>query len=166
MKSCPALLDHLRKRGVIVDEESPSIFGYALRGHYPFGDKKAEFSILYVSLSKKAMLHMTFPIYRVGDEEMVASYDKFFPKEKSQWGRSTPSFRQAIVDYMRGQALCPAERRNYIGIDDEKGIVEIRLVAKGKTMGEKGFIDAYRLLQYELEAGQLHRDVLTHLFAF
>ena len=165
MKSCPALLDHLRKKGVVIEEESPSVFGYALKGHYPFGEKKASFTLLFVSLSKKAMLHLSFPIYRIGDKDMEEAYDRFFPKEKNEWGRSSPSFRQAIKDYSRGQALCPAERRNYIEIDDETGMVEIRLVAKGKSMGEKGLIDAYRLLQYELEAGQLHRDVLTHLFA-
>ena len=166
MKSQSSLLEHLASKGVIVDEESPSLFGYAIKGHYPFGEKEVRFTILYISLTKKASLHLTFPVYRPGDTAMEEAYDTFFPKEKSQWGRSTPSFRQATIDYMRGQALCPAERRNYIGIDDESGMVEIRLIAKGKSMGEKGFIDAYRLLQYELEAGQLHRDVLTHLFAF
>ena len=166
MKSCPDLLRFLSSRGAIDVEEAPSIFGYSLKGCYPLGERRVEFSFLFVSLTKKGMLHLTFPLFTPGNQEMIDAYDSFFPKEKNQWGRSTPSFRQAIIDYMRGQELCPPERRNYIGIDEERQIVEIRLIERGKAMGEKGMIDAFRKLRYELEMGQLHRDVLTHLFAF
>ena len=166
MKSNKGLLDHLEKKGVVIEEDAPSLFGYALKGYYPLGDRKVSFSFLFVSLSKTARLLLTFPIYHQGDQEMVDVYDRFFPKEKNQWGRSNPPFRQAIIDYMRGQALCPMDRRNSIEIKDEEGLVEIRLIAKGNAMGEKGMLDAFRKIQYELEMGQLHRDVLTHLFAF
>ena len=166
MKSCPDLLSHLKSLGVEIENESPSLFGYALKGYYPLGERRVHFFYLFGSLSKRATLQMDFPIYKNGDQEMIDAYDSFFPKEKNAWGRSTPSFRQAIKDYMRGQELCPVASRNYIGINDDQGIVEIRLVASSRSMGEKGMIEAFKKLRYELEQGQLHRDVLSHLFAF
>ena len=103
-------------------------------------------------------------MYIRGEEKMVRLYDEHFPEEKSMWGRSTPSFRQAIIDYMRGQKMVASERQFYIGINEEN-MVEIRLHAYGKRRGEEGFLSALAVLEYELEKGQLHRDVLTHLFA-
>lgn len=166
MKKAPSVIENLTRRGVIIDSESPSLFGYAVEGHFPIDEqRKLTFTLLYLGLSKKAMIHIAFPLYHRGDEIMEEHYNRRFPQEKNMWGRSTPNFRQAIKDYMRGQDLCPPERRNYIGIDDEKGIVEIRLQSKGKKMGEEGFLYALQVMEYELEKGQLHRDVLTHLFA-
>ena len=89
-------------------------------------------------------------------------YDSLFPEEKSAWGRSTPKFTQAIVDYMRGQVGSP----NRIELLEAETDLHIVLGVSTLNGGEAGLQQGIDKLSFELRKGPMHEQVLTHMFAF
>lgn len=93
---------------------------------------------------------------------LMELYDATFPEEKTMWGRSTPKFTQAIIDYMRGQA----HSGTVVELLNAESDLHIFMTVPTMTGGENGLKQGLDRLSFELRKGALHEQVLTHMFAF
>lgn len=152
---------YLEGRGLHTEKTVEKFFGFHYEGYYPFGEKRCDLQIDYRPFSKTATLEMRFP-YGKRDADLEAAYDTAFPEEKGMWGRSSPSFEQAIIDYNRGQSEGSPLR---IRLTQGGTRVEISITIATLKGGAEGFHQAIGRFYFELRQGQLHRDVLIHLFA-
>ena len=156
-----AQVAYLESRGLVTTFTQEKLFSFRYEGYFPFGEKKCELKMEYRPFSKSASLELGFP-YAKRDPELEAAYDAAFPEEKGMWGRSSPSFEQAIIDYNRGQSEgSPLQ----IKLKESGTYVQISIVISTMKGGAEGFQQAIQRFYFELHQGQLHRDVLIHLFA-
>ena len=151
-------LDFLANRGVNVISTRKSLFGFKADCEYPFGQEKVALALSYSSLGKSMLIEFSMP-YDPFSEDLKNEYDRLFPEEKNMWGRSSPSFPQAITDYMRGQK----HSSNLVELRDHGKLLYIRIGVAG--LGQDGFLSCLQKASFEFRKGLLHADVLFHLFA-
>ena len=151
----------LEKAGLTQTKFKRGLFNVVYLGQYPFGDKHAEVEIQYQPWLRGARLKLSFP-YDKFDQGLIDAYDKNFPDEVGMWGRSSPSFKQAIIDFKRGQSPSSPYR---IELLEAGRRVEIEVSTPVFHYGEAGFNQAIAKLSSLLRNGPFHEDVLTHLFA-
>ena len=151
-------LDFLANRGVNVLSTQKTLFGYKAEGEYRFGQEKASLSLSYSSLGKSMSVELSMP-YDPFSKDLQGEYDRLFPEEKNMWGRSSPSFPQAIKDYLRGQK----HSSNLVELREHGKLLYIRIGVAG--LGKDGFLSCLQKASLEFRKGLLHADVLFHLFA-
>ena len=94
-------------------------------------------------------------------KELEEVYDSIFPQEKTMFGRSSPSFRQSIIDFQRGQE----KSSNPIKVILQPDSVNVIGGVPTKGRGDQGLLDGLKLISKTFRTGPLHNDVLFHLFA-
>ena len=151
-------LDFLANRGVNVVSAHKSLFGFKADCEYVYGQEKLSLGLSYSALGKSMIVELAMP-YDPFSEDLKAEYDRLFPEERAMWGRSSPAFRQAIKDYMRGQA----HSSNLVELRDHGRTLYVRIGVAG--LGQDGFLSCLQKASFEFRKGLLHADVLFHLFA-
>ena len=154
-------LTWLKTRGICVEKCKKSLFGVRLLCSYPIGEKKTTLDLLFFSIFRSLTANIHIP-YSPFKGPLMDLYDATFPEEKTAWGRSSPKFGQAIVDYMRGQA----GTGNRVELLNGETDLHILLAVAANNGGEDGLRQGLDRLSFELRKGPLHEQVLTHMFAF
>lgn len=160
-KRYQSIIEMLTSRGIVVEKSKTSLFGAYLSCSYPIGEKKMMLALSYSSVFRSVNVDIHIP-YSPFKGPLMDLYDSLFPEEKSMWGRSTPKFTQAIVDYMRGQV------GGLNKVELLQGETDLHLVLGTPTSfgGEGGFKQGIEKISFELRRGPMHEQVLTHMFAF
>ena len=157
-KRYPNSFAYLEKNHLSVASFSHHLFSDDLKVEMSlYADKKLTINLSYSRLFGSLSYELHFPL---PNKELEAIYDSYFPKEKSMFGRSSPSFRQAVIDYMRGQEHAPNPIKVTVG--EDVAIVGA-VLAKGRK--DAGLLSGLRELSKTMRTGPLHNDVLFHLFA-
>ena len=160
-KRYEAVIEKLKTRGICVEKWKKSLFGAQILCSYPIGEKKMTLDISFSSTFHSLVADIHIP-YSPFKGPLMDLYDATFPEEKTAWGRSTPKFTQAIVDYMRGQS----GSGNRVELLNGETDLHILLAVSTLSGGEEGLQQGLDHLSFELRKGPLHEQVLTHMFAF
>jgi len=150
----------LESRGVKVNELKSRLFGALIHASYPFGDKEVAIDLDYSSFHHSLMATFLIP-YSPIKGPLMEEYDRVFPEEKSAWGRSSPKFEQAIVDYMRGQTHSGTK----VELRNHKSELFIQFFVSTPASKEAGLLDCLKKASFEMRQGMIHGDVLFHMFA-
>ncbi len=157
-KRFPKTCAYLAKRGVEVAFYKRKLFAIDLTLVYPLPCGEVKIVGTWSKFFGSFTFMMTFP---KPSKELEEVYDSFFPEEKTMFGRSSPSFRQAIMDYERGQKK--AENPISVVYDGKQVTISGGVATHGK--GDEGLLSGLENLSKTMRTGPLHGDVLFHLFA-
>lgn len=154
-------LGFLRSKGMKVIEAKKKPMGLNMILEYPFGQKKVEVRLFYHSFFHSLRAEFHIP-YSPVDKELQEEYDRVFASEKNAWGKSSPKFEQAIVDYMRGQA----HSGTTVELRDHKKELFISFGVAVNGRKEEGLLEGLGKVSFEMRQGMIHGDVLFHMFAY
>lgn len=160
-KQYATIIEDLKTKGICIEKEKKSLFGARLLLSYPIGEKKMTLDISYSSLFRSLTADIHIP-YSPFKGPLMDEYDRIFPEEKNAWGRSTPKFTQAIIDYMRGQK----GSGNKVELLNAESDLHLSLAVGVAAGGDGGLKHGLERLSFELRKGAIHEDVLTHMFAY
>ena len=153
--------DLLKSKGLDIGTYKKKFSGLSVEAFYPMGDKKVEIHLSYSSFLGSTRAEFFIP-YSPLPGPLMEAYDRVFPEEKNAWGRSSPKFEQAIVDYMRGQA----HSSTVVELRDHKKLLYIAFSVPVNGRKEEGFIESIGKISFEMRKGMIHGDVLFHMFAY
>lgn len=156
--SCKALLE---QKGLTIKTFKPKLFGLNVEADYPIGDKTMIVRLSYSSFGGSMRAEFDIP-YSPMKGPLMDEYDRVFPEEKNAWGRSSPKFEQAIVDYMRGQA----HSSTIVELREHKTRLYIAFSVGVSARKEAGFEEGLNKVSFEMRKGMIHGDILFHLFAY
>ena len=157
-KRLPLSYNYLEKAGVEVDTYKHGFWSDSINLLFETKAGPVTIKLIWSKVFGSLSYSLTFP---KPSKELEEVYDSFFPQEKTMFGRSSPSFRQSIIDFHRGQE----KSSNPIKIVLQPDSVLIQGGVPTKGRGDQGLLDGLKLISKTFRTGPLHNDVLFHLFA-
>lgn len=157
-KKLPLSYLYLEKAGVEVDSYKHGFFDNKIALSFKTSAGPVTIKLTWSKVFGSLSYTLSFP---KPSKELEEVYDSFFPKEKTMFGRSSPSFRQAIIDFHRGQEKSSSPIK--IVLQPDSVLIQGGVPTKGR--GDQGLLDGLKLVSKTFRTGPLHNDVLFHLFA-